>query len=102
MTPVPYTFLTGVLLDGESSIVIYDRDRSQEAWRKIEGEDDGARFVVDGLDAISDAPEVILAITFSYPVIDEDLATTFGKRCMQPRCAPKQVYSLNIWCHQKD
>lgn len=78
LAPVPYTFLTGVLLDDESSIVIYDWDRSREAWRKIKGEDDGARFVMDGLDAIADVSEVTLAIAFSYPVNDEDLATTFS------------------------
>ncbi|MCY4150959.1 MAG: SAVED domain-containing protein [Aestuariivita sp.] len=70
--------MTGVLLDDEGTIVIEDWDRDLEAWRKIEGEDDGACFVVDGLDAISDAAEGVLTIHFSYPVNDEDLATTFA------------------------
>ncbi|MCY4287095.1 MAG: hypothetical protein OXC63_00685 [Aestuariivita sp.] len=52
--------MTGVLLDDEGTIVIEDWDRDLEAWRKIEG----ACFVVDGLDAISDAAEVVLTIRF--------------------------------------
>lgn len=78
LTSVPYTFLTGVLLDDEGSIITYDWDRAQEAWRKIEGPDDGAQFHVDGLEAIEGAPEVVLATAFSYPIQDDDLATTFN------------------------
>lgn len=77
LTSVPYTFLTGVLLDDEGSIITYDWDRAQEAWRKIEGPDDGAQFHVDGVEAIGGAPEVVLATAFSYPIQDDDLATTF-------------------------
>lgn len=78
LTSVPYTFLTGVLLDDEGSIITYDWDRAQEAWRKIEGPDDGARFHVDGIETIGGAPEVVLATAFSYPIQDDDLATTFN------------------------
>jgi len=77
LTSVPYTFLTGVLLDDEGNIVTYDWDRTQETWRKIEGPDDGAQFQVDGIEAIGDAPEVVLATEFSYPIQNDDLATTF-------------------------
>jgi len=77
LTSVPYTFLTGVLLDDEGNIVTYDWDRAQETWRKIEGPDDGAHFQVDGIEAIEDAPEVVLATAFSYPIQNDDLATTF-------------------------
>lgn len=74
---VPYTFLTGVLLDDEGNIVTYDWDRAQESWRKIEGPDDGAKFQLDGIEAIGDVQEVVLATAFSYPIQDDDLATTF-------------------------
>jgi len=77
LTSVPYTFLTGVLLDDEGNIVTYDWDRSQERWRKVEGPDDGAQFQVDGIEAINGAPEVVLATAFSYPIQNDDLATTF-------------------------
>lgn len=78
LTSVPYTFLTGVLLDDEGNIVTYDWDRAQETWRKVEGPDDGAHFKVDGIEAIGDAPEVVLATAFSYPIQKDDLATTFN------------------------
>lgn len=77
LTSVPYTFLTGVLLDDEGNIITYDWDRAQETWRKIEGPDDGAQFRLDGIEAIERAPEIVLATAFSYPIQDEDLATTF-------------------------
>ena len=41
------------------------------------GPDDGAQFHVDGVEAIGGAPEVVLATAFSYPIQDDDLATTF-------------------------
>jgi len=78
LTSVPYTFLAGVLLDDEGSIITYDWDRVLEEWRKIEGPDDGAQFHVDGVQEIDGELEVVLATEFSYPIQDEDLATTIG------------------------
>ncbi|MAM09699.1 MAG: 2-methylthioadenine synthetase [Rhizobiaceae bacterium] len=77
LTSVPYTFLTGVLLDDESEILIYDWDRTQEAWRKIDGDDDGVNFKGSGLESLAGA-EVVVALAYSYPVTDDDLATTFN------------------------
>ncbi|MFN0265224.1 SAVED domain-containing protein [Tepidamorphus sp. 3E244] len=77
LTSVPYTFLTGVLLDDEGEILTYDWDRAQEAWRKIDGEDDGISFSVDDFRSVTEA-EVVVALGFSYPVTDDDLATTFN------------------------
>lgn len=78
LTSVPYTFLTGVLLDDEGNLVTYDWDRKQESWHQIEGDDDLGKFEVEGLDEISEAPEVVVALGFSYPVADDDLETTFN------------------------
>ncbi len=78
LTSVPYTFLTGVLLDDEGGLVTYDWDRTQESWRRIEGDDDGIGFEVNGLETISDASEVIVALACSYPITGDDLATTFS------------------------
>ena len=78
LTSVPYTFLTGVLLDDEGKLVTYDWDRTQEAWRKIEGDDDEVGFQVEGLETISDASEVVVALAYSYPINDGDLSTTFN------------------------
>lgn len=77
LTSVSYTFLTGVLLDDEGNLVTYDWDRTKEAWRKIEGDDDEVGFQVEGLETISDASEVVVALAYSYPINGDDLATTF-------------------------
>ncbi|MYG42071.1 MAG: SAVED domain-containing protein [Rhodobacteraceae bacterium] len=50
LTSVPYTYLTGVLLDDEGEIVTYDWDRTQEAWRRLDSIDDGKEFQVNGID----------------------------------------------------
>ena len=78
LTPVPMTFLTGVVFDDEGSIVVMDWDRSREAWRSLDGHDDGQRFVVTGLDAVKDSPEVVLAVSASYQVRVENIGTTFN------------------------
>ena len=77
LTSVPYTFLTGVLLDDEGEIETYDWDRTQEAWRRLDGEDDGKAFRVDGVDVTPDTTEVVIALGFSYPVKEQDLQSTF-------------------------
>lgn len=78
LTPVPYTFLTGVLLDDEGAISIYDWDRIREDWRDLDGSDDGRSFAVTGLSELETSEEVVLAVAFSYPISNEDLASTFS------------------------
>ena len=78
LTPVPYTFLTGVFLDDEGCIVTYDWDRMREAWRALDVEDDQSAFILSGLDEVNDSIEVVLALAYSYPIEDSDLATTFS------------------------
>lgn len=77
LAPVPMTFLTGVAFDDEGSIVVMDWDRMREGWRSLNGHDDGQRFVVTGLDAVKDSPEVVLAVSASYQVRDKNIDTTF-------------------------
>jgi len=77
LTSVPYTFLTGVLLDDEGNIRTYDWDRALESWRGIDGEDDGNVFQSSDIEVATDATEVVVALAFSYPVDDADLSTTF-------------------------
>jgi hypothetical protein len=77
LTSVPYTFLTGVLLDDEGTIVTYDWDRAQEAWRGLDDEDDGLAFSAEGLKSVAKVSEVVVAVAFSYPVADDDLESTF-------------------------
>ncbi|AEC20736.1 2-methylthioadenine synthetase [Pusillimonas sp. T7-7] len=77
LTAVPLTFLTGVLLDDEGNIVVMDWDRTASRWRLLDGPDDALRFEVAGIEEAEGAFEVVLAISASYMVKTEDLATTF-------------------------
>ncbi|MFK0382479.1 SAVED domain-containing protein [Agrobacterium sp. NPDC090273] len=77
LTSVPMTFLTGVVFDDEGSIVVMDWDRSREVWRSLDSHDDGERFIVDGLDTMKDSKDVVLAVSASYQVRDENISTTF-------------------------
>jgi len=78
LTAVPLTFLTGVLLDDEGDIFVMDWDRTTERWRSLNEPDDHMRFDVTGLEAVAGASEVVLAVSASYQVKSEDLATTFN------------------------
>lgn len=78
LTSVPYTFLTGVLLDDEGLVNTFDWDRTQERWRDLKGEDDGLTFEMSGIEGVTDTQEVLVAVTFSYPVNRIDLESTFS------------------------
>ncbi|MCW9012292.1 MAG: SAVED domain-containing protein [Gammaproteobacteria bacterium] len=78
LTSVPYTFLTGLLLDDESGISTYDWDRAQESWRSLDMLDDGMAFKVSGIENLTSATEVVVALSFSYPIDDDDLNSTFS------------------------
>lgn len=79
LAPVPFTFLTGVLIDDENAVVILDWDRHRENWRELEDSDDGKRFVCSGLDCIPvDAREVALAVSVSYRVNTDDVRAKVG------------------------
>ena len=80
LAPVPFTFLTGVLIDDESAIVILDWDRHLETWRELDGSDDGKRFRCSGLDSIPvDAREVALSVFVSYRVNSDDVRAKVGE-----------------------
>ncbi len=78
LTPVPFTFLTGVMFDDEGRVIVMDWDRTREAWRDLDGADDGHRFQLEGFDDIGDATEVVLAVSSSYQIRSENIATTFA------------------------
>ena len=40
LTPVPLTFLTGVLMDDEGQVIVMDWDRHLENWRALDGDDE--------------------------------------------------------------
>ncbi len=99
LTPVPYTFLTGVLFDDESVIKVYDWDRMQGNWRPVCGADDQLSFDVTGLNVASSTDEVILAVGFSYPVDEVDIRTTFTHRIV--RMTLQGMSSDAHWSDQK-
>lgn len=69
LSPVPFTFLAGVLLDDESQIVTLDWDRTSEAWRQLNADDDGDSFEVTGIENIPPGTrEVVVAVSVSYLV----------------------------------
>lgn len=73
VSPVPLTFLAGVVLDDEGAVRIMDWDRFRNAWRELDGADDGERLSAPDIAAAAGAHEVALAVTVSYAV-DEDAA----------------------------
>ncbi|MEE1867004.1 SAVED domain-containing protein [Pseudomonas auratipiscis] len=79
LMPVPFTFLTGCLVDDEGGgIKVFDWDRlGAGQWRLIQsGIDDGQRLqTVAALAA--PAEEAVLALSISYPVDEPAIATTF-------------------------
>lgn len=77
LTSVPYTFLTGVLLDDEGEVQTFDWDRVLGSWRDLHDADDQKSFIEFGIDTVAGAKEVTMAISFSYPVNDSDLITAF-------------------------
>lgn len=69
LLPVPLNFLAGVLVDDEGETMIMDWDRHANAWRLLDGDDDGKRFVITAFDAGAvSGKEVALAVSVSYQV----------------------------------
>ena len=80
LAPVPFTFLTGVLLDDECAVVIFDWDRHVGVWRELDGPDDGKRFKCTGFDDIPvDTRQVALAVSVSYSIMRCDVRAKVGE-----------------------
>lgn len=89
LAAVPALFLTGVLLDDESHVHLYDWDRNIKDWRAIDGPDDLDRFQpLQGASIEALHPEVVLVVEASYAVAQDDIVTTFG--------ASTQVVRLSV------
>ena len=74
LAPVPLTFLTGMLIDDEGSVVVMDWDRYEGRWRRLDAADDGQRLDPIGIDLIADGtPEVVLVVSVSYRVRVEEV-----------------------------
>ena len=69
LVPVPFAFLTGVLLDDEELFVFMDWDRNERAWRTLDEADDGARFRGGEMASVPRGTEsVALTVSVSYEV----------------------------------
>lgn len=79
LSPVPFTFLAGVLFDDEDRLTIMDWDRDRTGWRSLDGMDDGVRFSEPDLSEVPEnAPEVVLALSVSYKINMGAVKSTFG------------------------
>ena len=80
LAPVPFSFLTGVLLDDESRIETFDWDRNIGHWRNLSESDDNKRFgsnIIEG-SIVPGEPEIILAISVSYKVNIDSVRNQFS------------------------
>ncbi|WP_298813243.1 SAVED domain-containing protein [uncultured Roseibium sp.] len=70
LAPVPFLFLTGVMLDNEQSLkAILDWDRDQLKWRELDGIDDLYRFAPSNVQELPEkTEEIILAVSASFKV----------------------------------
>ncbi len=74
LAPVPLLFLLGVIVDDEHRTVFMDWDRRSRAWRPLDESDDGRRFDITGLSAVSTGTaRVGLCVSASYDVLDADV-----------------------------
>ncbi|WP_105174772.1 SAVED domain-containing protein [Pseudoalteromonas sp. T1lg122] len=76
VSPVPFTFYTGYLLDDESQISVYDWDRDIADWRGLDGVDDGEQFTIEPSSVKGNS--VVLAVSVSYPVDRQAIASVFS------------------------
>lgn len=76
---VPFTFLTGCLLDDESSVSVFDWDRVFPGkWRKIEaGNDDDQRLQIED-SFLPGGDSAVLALSISYEVDISAVKAAFG------------------------
>lgn len=69
LAPVPFSFLVGLLIDDEETVMLMDWNRHIQEWCELDAPDDGKRFVISGLDALPNPiSEVALAVSVSYAI----------------------------------
>lgn len=57
------------MLDDKAAITFFDWHRDTRLWNELNGDDDGERFAVEGLDAVTAGmPDVIVTVSGSYRV----------------------------------
>lgn len=102
LAAVPALFLAGMLLDDESSIHLYDWDRSAKSFRAIDGVDDSVRFLpLEGLPPNVTTPEAILVIEASYTVNEADLIDSFGNSLPAVKLRIETPLADRFWSEEK-
>lgn len=102
LAPVPLLFLTGVLLDDESSTLLYDWDRDAKVWKTISGPDDGKRFIPAKIEMLPvGLSEVVLAVSVSYTADSESLLRTFSPNVPVVELVLEQVVPNRHWSEDK-
>jgi hypothetical protein len=79
----------GIQLDDEGSVTLMDWDRNGDHWRSLNGQDDGDRFDVSGIDQIGQAEEIVLSVSVSYPTSAPGIAQAFAKQPVVSMTLPK-------------
>lgn len=79
LMPVPFTFLTGCLLDDEGGgIKVFDWDRlGAGQWRLIQSDVDDGQRLVAVTNLVDAGEQIVLALSISYPVDEPAIAATF-------------------------
>lgn len=97
--PVPLAFLTGYLLDDESSVEILDWDRDASTWRALDGEDNNEQFRVD-VNSSKICASAVIAVSFSYPVDKLAINSAFPS-LPHHYLSLKDISRNNHWSKQK-
>ncbi|MXR69578.1 SAVED domain-containing protein [Shewanella sp. JBTF-M18] len=98
VSPVPFTFYTGYLLDDESQISVYDWDRDVGDWRGLDDVDDGEQFSIEPSSIKGNS--VVLAVSVSYPVDRQAIASVFTGLPVHYLSLP-QLDRNNHWSKEK-
>ena len=76
LAPVPFSFLTGILIDDERPVLVLDWNRHHAAWCELDAADDGRRFHSIRLTGdLSAATEAALVVSVSYTISTSEVCT---------------------------
>ncbi|CAG0955491.1 hypothetical protein MTYP_00434 [Methylophilaceae bacterium] len=74
--PVSMLFYAGVIIDDQFIVNLMDWNRSLSKWQVLDGDDDGERFLVDGL-SNNLGKEIVLKVSVSYEVNQDAIQNSF-------------------------
>lgn len=101
LAPVPFTFLTGMLMDDEGQVLVFDWDRHRGHWRELDEPDDGGRFERRGVEeVVRGTREVALVVSVSYKVALDTVLSAVCDLCVVELTLPDGV-SDSHWSEEK-